>query len=169
MVNTLFATREDFLRHVVTPLPLSRARSADLFQAFQESGHTARQENIGITIMPKLMGTNVYIALAEGAVDAYGQVQVVMLSHPSFSDDEYDSWVDVVREWSAAISLESRVAYSRKIRLLKKVEDGIPLNVLHRDMPASLLFTYRRPGDFVMVVDPPLKNKRKIYTTKNIG
>ena len=52
---------------------------------------------------------------------------------------------------------------------MKKVEDGIPLSKLHKDMPASLLFSYRRPGDFVIVIDPPAAGKRKIYTTKGIG
>ena len=169
MANTMFGSSEELLRHLVTALPPSRARSAQLFDSFKECGYVARQEFIGITVMPKMLGANVYVTLGEGSADAPGHTQVVMLSHPSFTDDEYDSWVEVVQAWVAGLDAQTKTAFSRMIRDLKRVEDGIPLTKLHKDMPDSLLFSYRRRGDFVIVIDPPAVGQRKIYTTKNIG
>jgi hypothetical protein len=149
-------------------LPLRKERGEELFQAFRQSGHVARQENVGMTVMPKLI-LSPYSVMAEGSPDAPGHTQVVMLSHPSMSEDEFDGWVEVVRTWSGAMSVTTRVAFSRMIRELKSVENGIPLTVLHKDMPPALLFSYRRSGDFVIVVDSWSGAKRKIYTSKNIG
>ena len=168
MTNTMFGSADELLRHLITALPPSRAKAEELFRNFQESGYIARQEAVGLTVMPKLLGANFYVVIAEGAADAPGQTQVVMLSHPSFSDDEFDRWVDVVQAWSASLDIRTRTAFSRMIRDKAKVEDGIPLNVLHKDMPATLLLSYRRPRDFVIVIDP-IPGKRKIYSTRNIG
>lgn len=169
MANTMFGSSEELLRHLVTALPPSRTKSAELFESFRESGYVARQENIGLTVTARLWGGNLYGVLAELSPGAPGRVQVVMVSHPSLSDDEFDTWVDVVRQWAAALSPQTSDAFSREIKVMRKVEDGIPLSKLHKDMPASLLFSYRRPGDFVIVIDPPAAGQRKIYTTKGIG
>jgi hypothetical protein len=169
MANTMFGTSEELLRHLVTTLPPGRAKAAELYESFREFGYVARQEFIGITVMPKMLGANVWVTLGEGSADAPGHTQVVMLSSPAFTDDEYDSWVEIVQAWSAGLNVQTKAAFSRMIRDLKKVEDGIPLPKLHKEMPASLLFSYRRRGDFVIVIDPPAAGKRKIYTTKNIG
>ena len=99
MANTMFGSSEELLRHLVTALPPSRAKSAELFESFRESGYVARQENIGLTVTARLWGGNLYGVLAELSPDAPGRVQVVMVSHPSLSDDEFDTWVDVVRQW----------------------------------------------------------------------
>jgi hypothetical protein len=168
MTDTMFATPDELMKHLITALPPSRAKADDLFRNFQQSGYIARQEPVGLTVMSKLLGANLYVVLGEGSNDAPGQTQVVMLSHPSFGDDEFDSSVEVVQTWSAGLDIRTRTAFSRKIRELARVEDGIPLNVLHREMPAKLLFSYRRPRDFVIVIDP-LPGKRRIYATRNIG
>jgi hypothetical protein len=169
MANTLFANQEELLSHLVSLLPVSQARGAGLFRDFQESGYLARQENTGITVVPKLWGGTVWATISEGATDAHGHVQVVMLSHPSLDDDEFDSWVGVVQGWAANLPPQAQGAISRKIRLLKHVEHGIPLTVLHDGMPAGLLLSYRRPADFVLVIDSPVEGRRRIYTTKGIG
>ena len=167
MTNTMFASADELLRHLITALPPSRAKADELFRTFQQSGYVARQEPVGLTVMPKLLGANFYVVIAEGS-DAPGQTQVVMLSHPSFSDDEFDRWVEIVQSWSAGLDVRTKTAFSRMIREKPKVEDGIPLSVLHKDMPATLLLSYRRPRDFVIVIDP-IPGKRKIYSTRNIG
>jgi len=63
----------------------------------------------------------------------------------------------------------SCAAISRKIRETKRVEDGVPLSILSAGMPENLLLSYRRDAEWVMVFDSPVKNKRKIWATKNIG
>ena len=168
MTNTMFGSADELLKHLITALPPSRAKADDLFRNFQQSGYVARQEAVGLTVMPKFLGANLYAVLGEGSTDSPGQTQVVMLSHPSFSDDEFDRWVEIVQAWSAGLDVRTRTAFSRMIRDKAKVEDGIPLNVLHREMPATLLLSYRRPRDFVIVIDP-IPGKRKIYATRNIG
>lgn len=169
MANTLFATADEFLDHVVLALPPSRARAESLFGAFRQNGYVARQDEVGITVIPRGLGVTWYAALAEGSRTASGFVPVVMLSNPSLSDEEYDSWVDVVRDWSAALPPAAMTAYSREIKIQKHVDDGIPLTFLNKSLPPSLLMSYRRPGDFVIVIDPGPNGKRSIFTTKNIG
>ena len=169
MTNTLFTDREHLLSHLITPLPLSRSKGEKLFADFQESGYVARQEDTGLSISPRLWGGNMAGAMTEMSEDAPGRVPVVMTSHPSFSDDEFDNWVEVVRGWVAALPSQTRAAYSREIKLMKEVDHGIPLNSLHKDMPAALLFSYRRPGGYVIIVEPPAPASRRIYTTRNIG
>ena len=46
MVNTLFATREDFLRHAVNPLPLSAATGEKWFRLFREWGYVLSHPSI---------------------------------------------------------------------------------------------------------------------------
>jgi hypothetical protein len=169
MVNTMFGSPEELLRHLVTPLPPSRAKAAELYESFREFGYVARQENTGLTISPRLWGGNLYGALTEVSAEAPGRVPVVMISDASLSDDEFDNWVGIVQGWAAGLPPQTSRAYSSEIKLMQRVEDGIPLPKLHKEMPASLLFSYRRRGDFVIVIDPPTAGKRKIYTTKNIG
>jgi hypothetical protein len=169
MANSMFATPEQFMNHVVTALPASKTRAAELFEGFQQYGYIARQEDVGISVVPKGLGINLYAVLAEGAKGVYGFVPVVMLSHPSMSDDEFDSWVDVVQAWSAGLPAATMTAYSREIKIQKKVEDGIPATYLNKSLPPSLLLSYRRPGDFVIVIDPAPGGRRSIFTTKNIG
>ena len=169
MANSVFADREQLLSHLITLLPLSRSQSEKLFADFQEAGYIARQEDTGLTISPRLWGGNMAGALTEISEDAPGRVPVVMISHPSLSDDEFDNWVEIVKSWAAALPSGTRAAFSREIKVMKKVDHGIPLTALHKDMPASLLFSYRRPGGYVIVVDPPDRASRKIYTTRNIG
>jgi hypothetical protein len=92
-----------------------------------------------------------------------------LLSHPTLSDDEFDSWVEVLSNWVASFDLDTRGAISRKIREQKAVDRGVPATVLHKDIPASLLLSFSRPSDFVVVFDTPADRKRRIYTTKGIG
>ena len=169
MANTMFGSSDELLRHLVTALPPSRAKAAELFESFKEFAYVARQEFIGITVMPKMLSANLWVTLGKGSAEAPGHTQVVMLSNPSFTDDEYDSWVEIVQGWAAGLNAQTKAAFSRMIRDLKKVEDGIPPPKLHKEMPASLLFSYRRRGDFVIVIDPPVAGQRKIYSTRNIG
>jgi hypothetical protein len=165
----IFADRDDFVDHLNTALFFSQARADEYFADFEDFGYIARQENTGLSVSPKLWGGNLAGALTEVSADAVGRVQVVMLSHPILTDDEYDHWVEVVQGWASGLPDQTRGAYAREIKLMKHVQDGIPLNVLHKEMPSNLLLSYRRPGDFVIVIDPPSPDKRKIFTAKNIG
>jgi hypothetical protein len=172
MANTIFASVDQFLEHVVSPLPLTRSRSEELFRWFGDSGHLSRQEEIGITVLPKFaLGTDTGVLrlMTEGAADATNGIQLVLLSPPSMPEEEFDSWVEVVRGWALALPVATRAAISRKIRETKRVEDGVPLSILSAGMPESLLLSYRRNCEWVMVFDSPVKNKRKIWATKNIG
>jgi hypothetical protein len=169
MPNTMFASREEFLRHIVNPLPLSQGRGDELFRAFQDFGYLARQEEIGLSVLPVLAGGSLWGLPNEGIVDAPGQLKVVMLSHPSLTDDDYDSWVEIMRGWAAGLTHPVRVALSRKFRALNNVEHGVGAHVLHEGIPRGLLLSYQRPNDFVIVVDRPGKNKRRVYTTREIG
>lgn len=172
MANTLFASREEFLNHVLSPVPLSRARGEELFRSFAESGYLARQEDIGMTVLPKFaIGTmaGAMRQMTEGAADAINGLQVVLLSHPAFTEDEFDSWVAIVHGWAAELPIATKAAISRKIRLMKNVEDGVPLATLSAGLPPELLISFRRPVEWVMVFDLPGKNRRKIWATKNIG
>ena len=164
----MFASPDELLKHLVTVLPPSRSKADELFRNFQEWGYVARQEFIGMTVMPKMMGANLYVVLGEGAADAPGQTQVVMLSSPFLNEDEFDSWVDVVRAWAVGLDVRTKTAFSRMIRELPKVEDGIPLHRLHKELPSTLLFSYARRSDYVIVIHSP-GGKRKIFATKNIG
>ena len=169
MANTMFASPDELLRHLITALPPSRAKGEDLFRDFQQAGYVGRQENTGLTVSPRLWGGNVYGALTEVSADAPGRVQVVMISHPSISDDEFDNWVQVVQGWATGLTPRAISAWASEIKLMKRVEDGIPLSRLHKDMPLALLFSYRRKGDYVIVIDPPAPAIRKIYATRDIG
>jgi len=169
MANSMFSTARELVSHLNTALPVSQARGEELFREFQTSGYIGRQENTGLTISPKLWGGNLAGVLSEVSADAPGRVKVVMISNPVFSDDEFDHWVGVVQTWSAGFSDQTRGAWAREIKLMKHVDDGIPLSALHKQMPVNLLFSYRRSGDFVIVIDPPVPGKRRIFATKNIG
>jgi len=172
MPNTMFSSLDHFLEHAVSPLPLTRRRADELFRWFGESGHLSRQEEIGITVLPKFAlgtGAGVLRLMTEGAADAINGIQLVLLSPPTMPDDEFDSWVEVVRGWAVALPVATRAAISRKIRETKGVEDGVPLSILSAGMPESLLLSYRRNAEWVMVFDSPVKNKRKIWVTKNVG
>jgi hypothetical protein len=169
MANTLFANRDLFMGHVISPLPLTDSGKEKLFQEFQEHGYVARQEYIGITVMSSLAGGNVWGLFNEGNPDQPNQVKVVLLSHPSLTDEEYDSWVEVLSNWAAAFDLDTRGAISRKIRNLKAVDRGVSATELHKSIPASLLISFARTSDFVMVIDPKSDRKRRIYATRNIG
>jgi len=171
MPNTMFASLDHFLEHVVSPLPLTRGRGEELYRWFGDSGHLSRQEEIGITVLPKfaLTGFGALHLMTEGAADATNGVQLVLLSPPSMPDDEFDSWVEIVRGWAAALPNATRAAISRKIRQTTRVEDGVPLSILSAGMPETLLLSYRRNSEWVMVFDSPVKNERKIWATKNIG
>lgn len=172
MANSIFGSREHFLEHAVSPLPMTQARSEELFQWFRESGHLSRQENIGLTVIPKFAigtGAGVLRLMTEGADDAVNGIQVVLLSHPAMTDEEFDSWADIVRGWAAALPVATKAAISRKIRETKRVEDGVPLALLSAGLPDELLLSYRRNTEWVMVFDSPIKNQRKIWATKNIG
>ena len=171
MVNTLFASRETFLQHANNPLPLSESRGEKWFQLFRESGYLARQETIGLTVIPKFaIGTEAGLLrqMTEGAGDAINGMQVVVLSHPSIDDDEFDEWVGILRSWAENLPPHTRGAVSRKIRELKNVEAGRSLSELSSGMPEGLLFSYQRPTEWVMVFDPS-EGKRTIWATKNIG
>lgn len=172
MADTPFKTREEFFSHVVNPLPLTRAKGDELFHSFQESGYLARQEAIGMTVLPKFsVGSRAGVLrlMTEGEADALDGLHIVLLSHPSFSDDEFDSWVEIVQRWVVGLPGASRVAISRKIRQMKNVEDGVPLAMLSAGIPSELLITYRRGAEWVAVFDLPGKRQRKIWATKNIG
>jgi hypothetical protein len=169
MANTLFANRDVFMKHVISPVPLTDRGKDKLFREFQENGYVARQEYIGITVMPSLAGGNAWGMFSEGNPDQPNQVKVVLISHPSLPDDEYDSWVDLLCNWAASFDLDTRGAISRKIRALKAVDRGVSATVLHKDIPASLLISFSRPSDFVMVFDWKTDRGRRIYATKNIG
>ena len=171
MVNTLFATREDFLRHAVNPLPLSAATGEKWFRLFREWGYLARQETIGLTVIPKFAigtGAGLLRQMTEGAADAINGMQVVVLSHPSIDDDEFDEWVDILRGWADALPPATRGAISRKIRESRNVEAGRALTELSNAMPAGLLFSYQRASEWAMVFDP-WGGKRTIWATKGIG
>ena len=165
----MFASREQFFEHVVTPLPLTDGGKDKLFAEFCENGYLARQEYIGITVMPALAGGNAWGLVNEGNPDQPGQVKVVLLSHPTLPDAKFDSWVDVLRDWAASFTPDTRGAISRKIRQLKGVDRGVPATALHKDIPTPLLLSYGRPSDYVMVFDSATDRKRRIYTTKGIG
>jgi hypothetical protein len=168
MASSLFADAADFVAHVNTALPISKPRGEQLFRDFQAWGHIARQEDTGLTVSPKLWGGNLAGALTEVSANAPGRVPVVMLSSPEFDDAEFDRWAQIVQTWAAGLPDQTRGAFAREIKVMKHVDDGIPLSVLHKDMPSSLLFTYRRAGDFVIVIEAP-GSKRRILTTKGIG
>ena len=171
MVNTLFATREDFLRHAVNPLPLSAASGEKWFRLFRDWGYLARQEAIGLTVIPQFAvatGAGLLRQMTEGAADAIDGIQVVVLSHPSIDDDEFDEWVGVLRDWTDGLAPTTRGAMSRKIRGSRNVETGRPLTELSSAMPGGLLFSYQRPSEWAMVFDP-WGGKRTIWSTKNIG
>jgi hypothetical protein len=169
MVNTMFADEKEFLRHIISPTPLVGGRREELFHRFQESGYLALQEDTGITVAPKLAGGNLWNIALEGNSEANGRMNVVLLSHPSVTDEEFESWLNVVRDWYSALSIEGKAAVGRKIARLKDVEAGVSLDVLSKGMPSGLLISYRRSRDFVIVVESGLKGKRAIYTTKGIG
>jgi hypothetical protein len=171
MVNTLFSSREEFLQHAVNPLPLSAARGEKWFQLFRESGYLARQEPIGLTVLPKFaVGTDTGLLrqMTEGAADAINGIQVVVLSQPSMDDEAFDDWVDVLRTWAGDLPPAKRGALSRKIRQMKRVEEGLPLSELSSGMPEQLLFSYQRHTEWVMVFDPA-DGDRTIWATKGIG
>jgi hypothetical protein len=165
----MFADEAEFLSHIISPTPLVGGRAAELFQRFQESGYLAIQEDTGITVAPKLAGGNLWNLALEDNSEAYGRVKVVMLSHPSVTDEEFESWLTVVRDWHSALSIEGKAAVGRKIARLKNVEAGVALDVLSGGMPSGLLLSYRRSRDFVIVIESGLKGKRAVYTTKGIG
>ncbi|NEM92162.1 hypothetical protein [Galbitalea soli] len=166
MANTLFASRDQFFDHIVTPLPLSGGGKDALFTEFREHGYLARQEAVGLTVLPRGIFYGVF---AEGDPGLGGQVQVVLLSNPALTDDVFDGWVEVLQQWTASFDLDLRGAMSRKVRDLKAVDRGVPANLLHKDIPLSFLLSYSRRSDFVMVIDPPSDSQRRIYTTKGIG
>jgi hypothetical protein len=169
MPNNTFADRADFLDHIVLPLGFPSSRGADLYRAFWETGYVASQDEIGIGVKPRLQTSGMNTALVEGDPNVAGHHRAVMLSNPAMSVEEYDRWAGIVRNWVAGLSFEVRRAYSRKIRLERNVEDGIPLQILNDAIPAELLLTFRRPADFVIVIEKGLKRKRAIYSTKGIG
>jgi hypothetical protein len=41
--------------------------------------------------------------------------------------------------------------------------------ILSTSLPESILLTFRRPGDFVIVVESARRSKRALYTTKDVG
>jgi hypothetical protein len=171
MVNTMFASRAEFLRHANNPLPLSEARGEKWFQLFRESGYLARQEPIGLTVIPKFaIGTEagLFRQMTEGASDAINGLQVVVLSHPSIDDDAFDEWVDILRSWAQNLPVPTRGAMSRKIREMKRVDAGRSLSELSSGVPQELLFTYERRTEWVMVFDPS-EGERSIWATKDIG
>jgi hypothetical protein len=171
MVNTMFSSREHFLQHAVNPLPLSAARGERWFQLFRESGYLARQETIGLTVLPKFaVGTDTGMLrlMTEGAADAINGIQVVVLSNPSMDDDAFDDWVDVLRTWAEDLPSAKRGAMSRKIRQMKRVEAGRPLSDLSSGMPGGLFFSYQRSTEWVMVFDPA-DGDRAIWATRDIG
>jgi hypothetical protein len=169
MTNSMFATPDALMQHIVTALPPTRARAEALFDAFQRNGYIARQEDVGIAIVPTGLGINLYAALAEGSNDAPGFVRVVMLSHPSLTDDEFDSWTETVQGWTASLPAATMTAYAREIKVQKRMDDGIPITFLNKSLPSSVLIAYRRRGDYVIVIDPGPDGRRSIFTTKNIG
>jgi hypothetical protein len=169
MANSLFATSDAFYDHVIAPRPVSQAARDAVLDEFTQRGYLARQEPIGISVIAKFMLGNIFTALSEGAAEAPGHVQVVMLGHPTIADEEFDSWVDVVQSWSRELPARTHVALSRKIRRLPHVERGVPLSILHEGLPGQLLLSYRRPGDFVAVIEGASSVPRSIYSTKNIG
>ncbi|CAD6003096.1 hypothetical protein [Agreia sp. COWG] len=169
MVNSLFATSDEFHAHVILPRPLVGEARDRLFEDFSRRGYLARQEATGVSVIAKFFTANFYAALTEGAADAPFHVGVVMLGHPTLSDEEFDSWVDIVQSWSAALPPRTAVAISRKIRQLRHVDRGVPLTILHKGMPEQILLSYRRPSDFVAVIEPEGTGLRSIYATKNIG
>jgi hypothetical protein len=120
MANSMFANAREFVSHLNTALPISQARGDDLFREFQSSGYIARQENTGLTISPKLWGGNLAGALTEVSADAPGRIKVVMISNPSFSDDDFDHWVGVVQTWSAGLPDQTRGAFAREIKLIER-------------------------------------------------
>ncbi|SMG32568.1 hypothetical protein [Agreia pratensis] len=169
MATSLFSTSDDFFTHVIAPRPLTLAARDAVLDDFSHRGYIARQEPTGISVISKFMIGNIYTALSEGAADAPGHVQVVMIAHPTQTDDEFDSWVDVVQSWSAALPARTQVAISRKIRQLKHVERGVPLSILHDGLPDQILLSYRRPSEFVAVIEGDSTSHRSIYATKGIG
>ena len=172
MPNQIFSSVDHFLEHAISPLPLTRNRADELFRRFGVCGHMSRQEPIGLTVLPKFaLGTDTGLLrlMTEGAADAANGIQLVLLSHPSMTDDEFDSWVKIVRDWADALPIATRAAISRKIRDTKGMEGGVPLTILSAGMPPALLLSYRRVGEWVMVFDSPIENKRRIWATKNIG
>ena len=92
MTNTVFASADELLGHLVTGSPPSRSKADALFRSFQEWGYVARQEFIGLTVMPKMMGANLYVVLGEGVPGGTGQTQVAMLSSRFLNDEEFHSW-----------------------------------------------------------------------------
>jgi hypothetical protein len=169
VANSIFATSDQFFEHVITPLPVVGGGREKLFREFSDHGYLARQEFVGITVMPSLAGGNVWGLVNEGNPEQPNQVKVVLLSHPAHSDEDFDNWVDVLRNWVASFDLDTRLAVSRKIRQEKAPDRGLPGTTLHKDVPPEFLVSFGRPSDFVMVFDDPSARKRKIYPTKGIG
>jgi hypothetical protein len=169
MANSIFANRDQLLAHVITPIPLTDRGKTEFFEDFRQHGYIARQEYIGITVMPSLAGGSLWGFINEGNPEQPNQVKVVVLSHPTLTDDEFDNWVQVIRNWAASLDLDTLGAVSRTIRGQKAVDRGVSATHLNKDIPAALLLSYRRPSDFVMVVDTPTARKRRIYSTRDIG
>jgi hypothetical protein len=170
MSTNPFASREDFMSHVITPFPMSRARSEKFYAEFQQFGYVAMQGDMGLTASARLGGGNfTAAALGESSNEAQGRIPIVLLSNPVVGDEEFFRWADIVRAWVEALTPDATGAYMRKISVMKKIDRGIPLSALHKDMPDNLLFSYRRLGSFVIIVDSGAGGKRTIYTTKGIG
>ncbi|NQX27761.1 hypothetical protein HQQ81_10455 [Microbacteriaceae bacterium VKM Ac-2854] len=155
----------------MSPRALRGAGLAALYEQFRASGYLARQETTGVTVLPKfgmLMG-GVFSLMPEGQADAPGQLPVVLLSKPSTADDEFETLAETVRRWSAELAPATRRAISNKIRDLKGVDHGVPATELSAALPAELLVSYRRKGDYVVVIDSEKKGHRRILQTRGIG
>lgn len=168
MANAMFADRREFLAHVATGL-MSARRADQLFERFENFGSISRQERTGLSVGTDAnSGSWVGDVSVQLAASPY-RTQVVVVSNAFVTEAEFDKWADVVRQWSASISDAARGAWAREIKNMKKVNNGIPLSVLHKGMPSNLYFTYPRASEYVAVIDPPDGGKREIFATKGIG
>lgn len=162
----MFPTLESFTAHVVAV-----GGAEEKYRAFCESGYLARQERIGISVLPKFgeFHAPLYNALAGSDDDAPGQVPVVLLSGPTVEEAEFDSLVSTMRDWSRGLGATARRAFGEKLRRSRGIDDGIPATALHAGLPAHLLITYlRRSCDYVAVIETGSRGRR-VMATRDIG
>lgn len=168
MTTGIFADRSDFLSHLHA-LPMSQSRADKLFARFEAYGTVSAQENTGLSVSSDPKGGSIAGELSVAAAAGSRRMQVVMIRSYATTEEVFESWVGVVRQWSTEITDAARGAWAREIKNMKKVNDGIPLSVLHRGLPSNLYFTYRRPSEYVVLIDPPSRGLREIFATKDIG
>jgi hypothetical protein len=165
-----FTDCDDFMSHVITPFPMSKGRSEKFYGEFLRSGYVAIQSETGLPVGAALWGADyVREPVPESRAEPKHFESLVMLSHPSMTDDEYFGWVEIVRSWLQSLPQRTVTAYLRKIEDMKYLDRGIPLRALNESLPAQLLFTYPRLSEHVIVIDPLTRSKRTIYTTKGLG